>query len=86
MYALYLEDWFRIFPREQIHVVQLETYSENKADYINQIYEFLGLGKHISIRKCTVTFLLKSFYDLNTTLYITLLPEKISSYPIIGNH
>uniref|UniRef100_X2AX35 Sulfotransferase domain-containing protein n=1 Tax=Capitella teleta TaxID=283909 RepID=X2AX35_CAPTE len=44
MYYHFLKDWFDVFPREQIFLIQLEDYSERREEILAQLFEFLGLG------------------------------------------
>lgn len=43
LYSVYLQDWLKVFPRDQFFILRLEDYSENQLDYIKQIDKFLGL-------------------------------------------
>nr|KAG5696141.1 hypothetical protein BaRGS_026500 [Batillaria attramentaria] len=43
MYSVFLEDWFRIFPRNQIYIVRMEDYSPNIPGELAKIYDFLEL-------------------------------------------
>ncbi|XP_025083981.1 carbohydrate sulfotransferase 15-like isoform X2 [Pomacea canaliculata] len=44
MYSVFLEDWYRVFPREQIYVVRMEDYSLDMVGELQKIYDFLDLG------------------------------------------
>lgn len=43
LYSVYLQDWLKVFPRDQFLILKLEDYSENQLLYIKQINKFLGL-------------------------------------------
>ena len=45
-YAIFLQDWFQVFPREQFHIIKTEEYSLSVAEHIHQIYEFLDLREY----------------------------------------
>ncbi|XP_076437345.1 carbohydrate sulfotransferase 15-like [Babylonia areolata] len=44
LYSVFLEDWFRIFPRKQIYVARMEDYSPNIPVELERIYRFLELS------------------------------------------
>ena len=43
LYHDQLYRWLRLFPRQQLMIVQSERFFENKADTMNEVAEFLGL-------------------------------------------
>ncbi len=43
LYHDQLHRWLRLFPREQLMIVQSEYFFENKAEIMNEAAEFLGL-------------------------------------------
>ena len=43
-YPVLLEDWLRIVPRQQMHVIQFERYVANETLEIEHVYSFLGLS------------------------------------------
>ena len=45
LYAIFLADWFRVFPRKQIHVIKFEDYIADIAGHLQTMFEFLDLGK-----------------------------------------
>ncbi|XP_060603152.1 carbohydrate sulfotransferase 15-like [Ruditapes philippinarum] len=44
-YHIYIEDFFRAFPREQVKILKLENYSQQINDTMIDVYRFLGLDK-----------------------------------------
>lgn len=42
-YAPFLEDWLRVFPKEQVFVVKFEDYSKDMAEITKEVYKFLEL-------------------------------------------
>ena len=45
LYSVFLEDWLRIFPKEQVYVVRMEDYAPNIPGELAKIYDFMELGK-----------------------------------------
>ena len=45
LYHAFILDWMRVFGREQVMVIPLEKYVEDKLGYARKIYNFVGLGK-----------------------------------------
>lgn len=45
MYSVFLEDWLRIFSRDQIMVMRNEDYHEDVEGHIMEIFRFLGVSK-----------------------------------------
>ncbi len=43
LYHDQLRRWLRLFPREQLMIIQSESFFENAADTMNEVVEFLGL-------------------------------------------
>ena len=43
LYHDQLHRWLRLFPRQQLMIIQSEDFFENKADSMNEVAEFLGL-------------------------------------------
>ncbi|XP_033756442.1 carbohydrate sulfotransferase 15-like isoform X2 [Pecten maximus] len=44
LYAVYLEDWMDVFPRQQFFVVSLDEYSVNQTIVASRIFKFLDLS------------------------------------------
>lgn len=44
MYSVYVKDWLRIFPREQLHFLRLEDYSINRTESLSKVFDFLDIG------------------------------------------
>ena len=49
MYAPFLADWLRVFPRDQILFLRFEDYSGHEGETINKIARFLGISKKFEI-------------------------------------
>ena len=43
LYHDQLHRWLRLFPRQQLKIIQSESFFENQADTMNEVAEFLGL-------------------------------------------
>ncbi|KAK2142572.1 hypothetical protein LSH36_939g00037 [Paralvinella palmiformis] len=43
MYSVYLRDWYRAFPRQQIHVLRTEDYAASPETELKKIFNFLDL-------------------------------------------
>ncbi|XP_041363505.1 carbohydrate sulfotransferase 15-like isoform X2 [Gigantopelta aegis] len=43
MYAVYLKEWYKVFPKSQILVLRNEDYSKDILGHITKVYNFLGL-------------------------------------------
>ena len=48
MYSVFLEEWLRVFPLEQVHILRLEDYAVDKQQSLSDLYEFLELRKSFS--------------------------------------
>ena len=46
LYTIFIEEWLKVFPREQFHILRLEDYTEDKQLALNDIFQFLGVGKY----------------------------------------
>ena len=44
MYPVYMADWLRVWPREQIHIMRYEDYGDQEATRIGEIFDFLDLS------------------------------------------
>jgi len=44
MYFVYIRDWLTVFHREQILVVQLESYATDLKVAMKKVFDFLSLG------------------------------------------
>lgn len=42
-YAVYIEEYMKLFPREQFHITRLEDYGKNKSQVMKGIFHFLDL-------------------------------------------
>ena len=40
---IFIENWLRTFPREQLHFLRLEDYSEYRQTEMDKLFEFLDL-------------------------------------------
>ncbi|XP_071786018.1 carbohydrate sulfotransferase 15-like isoform X2 [Asterias amurensis] len=45
LYSVYLRDWLKVFPRDQIKVIRLEDWQTNCTQMLPQLFEFLQLRK-----------------------------------------
>ena len=45
MYSVFVEDWLRIFTRDQIMFLRNEDYSEDVEGHMIKIFNFLDVGK-----------------------------------------
>ena len=55
MYSVFVEDWFRIFTRDQIMVLRNEDYSDDVEGHIIDVFNFLNVGEsqdQATIRVC----------------------------------
>lgn len=44
LYYIYLLDWYRVFPRDQLLIIRLEDYTRQRAQFALKIYNFLELS------------------------------------------
>ena len=51
LYSEYLEDWFSVFQWEQILVVRMEDYSQDRLQVLNKVYRHLNIGKWIVLQR-----------------------------------
>lgn len=45
LYSVFLCDWLKVFPREQVLVVRMEDYHQDMVSSLATIYNHLGLSK-----------------------------------------
>ncbi|ELU13767.1 hypothetical protein CAPTEDRAFT_100918, partial [Capitella teleta] len=50
LYAIYLKDWLKVFPRNQVFVLFLEDYRKRKTELLQEVSEFLGTGTNIRLQ------------------------------------
>ncbi|XP_045202042.2 carbohydrate sulfotransferase 15-like [Mercenaria mercenaria] len=43
-YHVYIEDYLRVFPKEQIKIIKLEDYAKDKNKSMTDVFNFLGTG------------------------------------------
>lgn len=43
LYAIFLADWFRLFPKDQFHIIRFEDYISNVQVHLHNMFEFLEL-------------------------------------------
>jgi len=43
IYSVYLKDWLKVFPRDQVYVMRLEDHIDNEVGSVNEIIDFLDL-------------------------------------------
>ena len=46
MYAVYLNEWYKVFPKNQILVLRNEDYSKDILGHITNVFHFLELSKY----------------------------------------
>ena len=44
LYAVFISDWLRLFPREQFLFLRMEDYMEDRVPHIREIVSFLEFG------------------------------------------
>lgn len=44
LYHIYLSDWLKVFPEEQLLVIRFEDYMVNPVHWVNIIYQHIGIG------------------------------------------
>ncbi|KAL8606210.1 hypothetical protein ACOMHN_043428 [Nucella lapillus] len=44
MYPVFMQDWLRIWPREQIFIMRYEDYQGHEGQRMKELFHFLGLG------------------------------------------
>ncbi|XP_045215807.2 carbohydrate sulfotransferase 15-like [Mercenaria mercenaria] len=44
LYIIYIEDYLRVFPRNQIKILKTENYSENISSSLKDVFNFLEIG------------------------------------------
>ena len=47
IYSVYVEDWLKVFPREQMYFVHHETYANDRGADVDGILHFAGLGMYM---------------------------------------
>ena len=47
MYSVFLEDWLRIFSRDQLMILRSEDYLQDVEGHIIKVFSFLNLGKSL---------------------------------------
>ena len=45
MYPVFMADWLRIWPREQMLLLRSEDYAEDVPGTLRKVLDFLGVGK-----------------------------------------
>ena len=45
MYHIFIEDWWRVYPKDQILILKFEDYKRNSKDSLNRVFKFLELRK-----------------------------------------
>lgn len=49
MYPIFMVDWLRIFPREQMFIMRYEDYAIDVKGKMRQLFEFLDLGRSLKL-------------------------------------
>ena len=47
MYPVFLQDWLRVWPKEQLFVMRYEDYGGHERKRISEVLDFLGLGNQM---------------------------------------
>ena len=47
IYAVFVNDWLKVFPREQFHFIRFENYKRNKTQEVDRVLKFLDTGKSV---------------------------------------
>lgn len=50
MYPVFMADWLRIFPRQQMHIIRYEDYAKDLEGEITKVFKFLDLGIDVCIK------------------------------------
>ncbi|XP_052762534.1 carbohydrate sulfotransferase 15-like [Mya arenaria] len=45
VYHLYLNEYFRVFPKQQILVIKMEDYSKHTPEHLDKIFDFLNVAR-----------------------------------------
>ena len=53
LYVVFITDWLRMFPKHQLHIINMEEYSANKYKVMNDIFRFLELKPLYGINEST---------------------------------
>ena len=67
MYSVFVEDWLRIFDRDQIMFIRNEDYSDDIEGTIYDVFDFLDVGmmfiffKHMGLKKTPVMQAFRSY-------------------------
>ncbi|KAL8612525.1 hypothetical protein ACOMHN_053590 [Nucella lapillus] len=43
LYSVFVQDWMKLFPRDQLMFISTEKYNENMPKYLGKLFNFLGL-------------------------------------------
>ena len=46
IYFVHMQEYFRVFPRKQILILNLETHSKNMKSSMEKVYAFLEVGTY----------------------------------------
>ena len=53
VYIAHIQEWLRVFPREQVMILRTEDWHQHEDnDILKQIYTFLEIGKFCIIAAC----------------------------------
>ena len=47
MYPVFVQDWLRVWPREQLFIMRYEDYGGHERERISELLDFLGMGNQI---------------------------------------
>ncbi len=54
MYVVQIKDWLKVFPRHQFKIIRFEDYRSNRPLWVDEVVDFLGLGRNRYIAYITV--------------------------------
>ena len=61
MYPVFMADWLRVWPREQLFLMRYEDYGGHERERIAEVIKFLGLCECTCFCTCCFTCLLVYF-------------------------
>jgi N-acetylgalactosamine 4-sulfate 6-O-sulfotransferase len=60
LYSVFLEEWLKIFGKDQIFVLKAEDYFHNRTTGLNRVFDFLSLGLFKSFSVSSQFYVLRS--------------------------
>ena len=59
MYAVFMADWLRVWPKDQMFIMRYEDYGGHEGERLTELIDFLGLGIY---SVCLLDFFRLFFY------------------------